>query len=248
MSSRRVDLTKILEDPEQRKELMVRTIIATQASAGIQVSFEDAEAAYDRMQEELRKKAELRENPGQMVRNDEMSFNAAVQTFERFQDKEAGVGAYPFNKRKDGIFQLPKSVQWPHGVQVFGQGIRTLYESDKWHPKGKTTQYYHDHARGVTFYVPSGEGDGDDVEFPHGWPEEVALLGKCIGFVVKGEDGELAEGIMKGNNILVSSPDGWVDPKRPNRIFLAIINLDGGGIEAIIDGANLRITSHGIEG
>jgi hypothetical protein len=31
-------------------------------------------------------------------------------------------------------------------------------------------------------------------------------------------------------------------------VFLAIINLSGGGVEGIIDGGNLRITSHGIEG
>jgi hypothetical protein len=53
---------------------------------------------------------------------------------------------------------------------------------------------------------------------------------------------------MKGKNILVASPDGWIDPKKPNRVFLAIINLDGGGVEGIIDGGNLRITAHGIEG
>lgn len=247
MSKRRIDLTKILEDPEQRKELMVRTIVATQAREGINVTIEEAEEAYERIQQELRRKAAMRENPG-MVRNDEQSLAGAVQTYERFHDGEAGVGAYPFNGRKEGIFPLPTYVQWPRGVEVFGQAVRTLYESDKWHPKGDTTQYYHDHDGGVTFYVPAGEGDGEVVPFKHEWPEEVALLGACIGFVVKDGQGELAEGIMNGKNILVASPDGWVNPKKPNRVFLAIINLDGGGVEGIIDGGKLRITSHGIEG
>jgi hypothetical protein len=245
---RRVDLIKILDDPKQRKELMVRCLIATQSREGIEVSWEQAEEAYERIQQELRSRAVMRENPGVMVRNDEVSLNSAVKTFERFHDGEAGVGAYPFNKRKDGIFPLPTSVQWPQAVEVFGVAVRTLYESDKWHPKGNTTQYYHDHDRGLTFYVPAGEGDGEIVSFPHEWPEEVALLGACIGFVVKDSEGELAEGVMKGKNILVASPDGWIDPKKPNRVFLAIINLDGGGVEGIIDGGNLRITAHGIEG
>jgi len=75
------------------------------------------------------------------------------------------------------------------------------------------------------------------------------LIGECIGFVIRPEDtGEITEGVMKGKNILVASPDGWVNPKKPNRVFLAIINLNGGGVEGIIDGPNLRLTPHGIEG
>jgi hypothetical protein len=46
----------------------------------------------------------------------------------------------------------------------------------------------------------------------------------------------------------VSSPDAWVNKKHPNHVFLAIINLDGGGVEGLITGPRLRITSHGIEG
>ena len=243
MSERRVDIKKVLKDPEQRRELMIRTIIATQSREGREISREQAEAAYEKIQQELRE--EPQENPG-LVRNDAVSLENAVKTFERFQDKEAGVGVFPFNGRKEGVFKLPEYVRWPNGVGEWGNGIRTLYESDKWHPKGDTTQYYHDHDKGVVFYVPDDSADAD--ELPYGWPEEVALLGKCIGFVVQEPDGTLAEGIMKGKNIVVASPDGWVDPKRPERVFLVIINLNGGGVEGIIVGPNLRITAHGIEG
>jgi hypothetical protein len=44
----RVDIKSILADPEQRKELMVRTIIATQAREGIVTTREQAEAAYEK--------------------------------------------------------------------------------------------------------------------------------------------------------------------------------------------------------
>ena len=244
MTERRVDIKAVLEDPEQRRELMIRTIVATQAREGIAVTYKQAEEAYEKIQRELREKV-LEQNPG-MVPNDAASLNGAINTFQRFHDREAGVGAYPFNSRKDGVFQLPEYVKWPRGVSEMGTAIRTLYESDKWHPSGDTTQYYHDHDNGVTFYSPDNSDDAEEFSFE--WPEEVALLGKCIGFVVKETDGTLAEGIMKGKNVVVSSPDGWVDPKRPERVFLAIINLNGGGVEGIIAGPNLRVTAHGIEG
>jgi hypothetical protein len=244
MSRRRVHIKEILDDPARRKELMIRTLIATQAREGRTLSLEEAEKVYERIQDEVSKTV-AEENPG-MVPNDEASLEGAMTTFERFHDKEVGVGAYPFNGRKEGVFHLPAYVKWPNGVSEMGASIRTLYESDKWHPEGSTTQYYHDHDKRVTFYTPDNSSDAEP--FAHEWPEEVALLGKCIGFVVKEPDGSLAEGIMKGKNVLVASPDGWVDPKRPERVFLAIINLNGGGVEGIIAGPNLRVTAHGIEG
>ena len=45
--SRRVDIRVILQDPAKRRELMVTTIIATQAREGIVTTREQAEAAYD---------------------------------------------------------------------------------------------------------------------------------------------------------------------------------------------------------
>jgi hypothetical protein len=222
---------------------MIRTIIATQAREGRSITYEQAEAAYEKIQEELSK--EPLENPG-MVPNDAASLEGAVKTFERFHDKGAGVGAFPFNGRSEGVFKMPAYVKWPKGVNEWGNAIRTLYESDKWHPEGETTQYYHDHDKGVTFYSPDNSADAEP--FAYEWPDEVALLGKCIGFVVEEPDGTLAEGVMRGKNIVVASPDGWVDPKRPERVFLAIINLNGGGVEGIIVGPHLRITAHGIEG
>lgn len=186
-----------------------------------------------------------------IICNDAESLAGAQDTFERFHSRKVGQGVYPFHRRKQGIFKLPLYVEFPDRLGLVGNAIQTLYESDKWHERGKTVQYYHDHDRGrVKFYEPWDEDEHlKGVQLPYEWPEEVSLIGECIGFIVRlASTGEQFESEMKGKNILVASPDGWVDPQRPNRIFLAIINLDGGGVESIIAGGKLRITSHGIEG
>ena len=246
-----MDVRDILQDPEQRRELMIRTIIATQAREGVETTREQAEHAYDKIIDELRR--EQYSNPSvspAMHRNDAQSMTGAMETFKRFHSREPGGGVYPFHKNKHGVFELPEYVQWPDNVIEVGAAARTLYESDKWHKRGDTVQYFHDHDKGVRFVVSdNGETNGKPVRLPFEWPDEVMLVGECIGFVmVPNDTGEITEGVMKGKNVLVSSPDGWVDPRRKNRIFLAVLNLDGGGVEAIIHGPNLRITSHGIEG
>ena len=239
-------IRSVLDDPKQRRDMTIRMIIATQALEGIDTTWEQAAEAYDRVMADLRDDGSLIGNPGDAI-------DAAKKTFARFHSKKPDRGVYPFHKNIDGIFDLD-NVKWPESVCVLGEAMRTLYESDKWQGVGKTTQYYHDHDPGaVRFIVPSSHsrkhGGLDRIEMPYEWPSEVTLIGACIGFVVKPEStGKITEGVMKGKNILVCSPDGWVDQRRPNRVFLAIINLSGGGIEGIIDGGNLRITSHGIEG
>jgi hypothetical protein len=47
MTSKRQNIKAILADPNLRRELMVPTIQAIQASAGIDTSVEQAEHAYD---------------------------------------------------------------------------------------------------------------------------------------------------------------------------------------------------------
>lgn len=246
--NKRINVKSILDDPKQRRKLMIQLIIATQAREGIETTWEQAEAAYDKVQAELKSKQYLKtptSNPG------DPSLVAAEKTFHRFHKRKPGQGVYPFHKNSDGIINLD-DIDWPDDVCFLGEAMRTLYESDKWHGRGKTTQYYHDHDPGVVrFIVPRDSkkhGDLEPISLPYEWPSEVTLIGACIGFVVRPQDGKITEGIMKGTNILVCSPDGWVDPRKPNRVFLAIINLDGGGVEGIIDGGDLRITSHGIEG
>jgi hypothetical protein len=50
----RVNIKAILADPAQRRELMITTIIATQAREGITTTRAQAEAAYDKVQKEKR--------------------------------------------------------------------------------------------------------------------------------------------------------------------------------------------------
>lgn len=50
----RVDIRSILADPCKKRKLLVRCIIATQAREGIDTTVEQAEAAYDAVQNEIR--------------------------------------------------------------------------------------------------------------------------------------------------------------------------------------------------
>jgi len=50
---RRIDIHKILDNQILRRELMVRTIQATQAREGIETTREQAEHAYDKIKEEV---------------------------------------------------------------------------------------------------------------------------------------------------------------------------------------------------
>jgi hypothetical protein len=234
---------EILARPDERRELMVETLIATQAREGIETTREQAEEAYDRVQQEMQSR-----NPGLsglFSRN--KGGVGAEDTFRRFHARDVQP-VYPFHKRKEGTFELPSSVQWPERVTIAGEAVRTLYESDKWHNINDTTQYYHDHDKGCVLYVPVESDEQIETEFPFEYPDEIMLVGECIGFTFRNLEGDTVDGVMRGKNILVSSPDSWVNSKRPNRIFLAIINLDGGGVEGLITGPRLRITSHGIEG
>lgn len=45
----RIDIKAILADPQLRRRLMIPVIIATQAREGIETSYEQAAAAYDRV-------------------------------------------------------------------------------------------------------------------------------------------------------------------------------------------------------
>jgi hypothetical protein len=51
---KRVDIKVILKDPKLRREMMVKTIIATQAREGIVTTVEQAERAYDKVRKGIR--------------------------------------------------------------------------------------------------------------------------------------------------------------------------------------------------
>ena len=52
--TKRVNIKEIFQNPEQRKELMVGTIQFIQNIEGIDTTKEQAEVAYDKIQEEKR--------------------------------------------------------------------------------------------------------------------------------------------------------------------------------------------------
>jgi len=52
-SRRRIDIKAILSDPVKRRRLMIQALIATQEREGITTTWEQAEAAYDKVQKEL---------------------------------------------------------------------------------------------------------------------------------------------------------------------------------------------------
>jgi hypothetical protein len=49
----RPNIREILRDPGLRRELMIDVIIATQAREGINTTYEQAAAAYDKIQKEV---------------------------------------------------------------------------------------------------------------------------------------------------------------------------------------------------
>ena len=54
--NKRVNMRAILADPKLRRQLMVPTIIAIQAREGIETTQAQAEAAYDKVEREQRKR------------------------------------------------------------------------------------------------------------------------------------------------------------------------------------------------
>lgn len=52
MADKRFNIKKLLANPAHRRELMIRSIIATQARENITTTREQAEAAYDKVQNE----------------------------------------------------------------------------------------------------------------------------------------------------------------------------------------------------
>ncbi|MGO9120687.1 MAG: hypothetical protein ACLQPD_24120 [Desulfomonilaceae bacterium] len=57
---KRFDIKKILSDPKLRRDLIIPTIIATQAREGVTTTYEQAADAYDKIQEEKRQRKRSR--------------------------------------------------------------------------------------------------------------------------------------------------------------------------------------------
>ena len=60
---------KWLRDPKLRREMMIRSIISTQAVEGITTTYEQAAAAYDKVQEEKHARERHRGSVAEKVRH-----------------------------------------------------------------------------------------------------------------------------------------------------------------------------------
>lgn len=61
MSKKRINIKEILADPELRKKMLVNALIATQAREGRDLTYEEAEDVYERIQAEKRKREGVKE-------------------------------------------------------------------------------------------------------------------------------------------------------------------------------------------
>lgn len=183
---------------------------------------------------------------------------AARKTFKAFHARDPEP-VYPFDAEPNPEFDI--DVQFPDFVCV-GRAVRVLYDSDKWNEVGDVVGYYHTHGpddgdlvfsggNKVQLYAPKPYFQNFTMcKFPVKWPDEIVPLGGCSGWVAEpknSKDGKLFEGKCK-NAVLYCSPYGWVSRREPLRVFLAVIELDTGVVEAIINGPGLIVTPDGIEG
>jgi len=84
MSSKRVDIKAILADPKKRRDMVVGSIIATQAREGVHTTREQAEAAYDKVHAE--KVAE------RVVRAEKKALKSTIANAKRMLDQLHGGG------------------------------------------------------------------------------------------------------------------------------------------------------------
>ena len=107
-TKKRVDLKAILRDPEQRKELMVTSLMAAQAREGIETTREQAEEAYDKVQAE---------DTGEPL-------TEYFITFKKVVEYEADIRILASNKgeavRKSNKVLADGSVDWEHVGETEG--------------------------------------------------------------------------------------------------------------------------------
>jgi len=182
----------------------------------------------------------------------------AKDTFETFHKRDIEP-VYPFNHYKNALITF--DIGLPNIVHV-GKAVRVLYDSDKWNDVGDVTGYYHDHGPDdgdhvfspknlVKLYAPKKYFPRKKtVKLPVKWPKELVLLGGCDGWVAREATAKPHEVIKADTDdcILVCSPFGWLSKKDEKQVFLAVIEVSTGYLEALIHGPGLRVTAAGITG
>lgn len=131
----------------------------------------------------------------------------------------------------------------PAKLRCLGEATQIVYESMKVIPDNgvkprKPQGYFHDHEGDVFTYVPDAAGDTDTPSFVLEC-DALALIGTCIEFSYKGEDGEKGKGkATKPYPEVYCTPNG--------RALLVIQSKKT--VLAIIYGGGLGVESRGIVG
>lgn len=132
--------------------------------------------------------------------------------------------------------------QWPSSWGYGGEMETVYYASDKWEPDGDFINYYHDHGKGIGFWMPQGEESwlGSKRLPVRGLPESVAVLGYCLGWDYKrvGTDRMFRATPDDGEELLCSFP---------NRKHLIVVHPSR-GVVALISGPGLVVEARGIVG
>lgn len=145
------------------------------------------------------------------------------------------------------VGRFDESMSIPDQVACIGPATHVLYRSGKTDPATlrlpkAPRNYIHDHDAGVFCYVPVDDAPEAPVERVPAWIREVkalTLLGKCLGFRYRDEDGRTAnvDGV-KPLPELYCTPDG--------RCLLVI--QDKSEVLAMMWGGVLGVEARGIVG
>lgn len=143
------------------------------------------------------------------------------------------------------VDELHRSFYIPEVSTCVGPALYVLYKSAKLDPftyakpDGGTTDYIHEHKKGVKVYLPGSEF-GPERKVPQRicGAGELTFLGKCLGFGYTDEDGDEVEATCKGKVDLCSIPSGKA----------LIVIEDRRSVLALIWGGTLGVKPQGIVG
>lgn len=132
----------------------------------------------------------------------------------------------------------------PPFVLKLGQCLSVMYETDKWEADGEDTRYkhLHDKRRGSEVYAyeaayTDAAGAQDFPVDPPTSAEGFARLGKCCGFFVKTDSGEIREYNPTDTDLFTSPKGNLLGIYHPTQGWLAFIA-----------GGKLRVEAPGIDG
>lgn len=152
--------------------------------------------------------------------------------------RDAAIGKYEEFHRLEPTKIAEFSISIPSKVTKLGKGVNVLYESGKKDPETlrkpkKPLAYIHDHDAGVHVYRCDGRGGDTEVPDFIKHAQALVVLGKCLGFAWKDEDGEHnAEGTKPLPDLCCTVDGRALLVVQSRRQVLAMIWGGGLGVEA----------------